>query len=159
MANIQVLAEKMCSADKDFRYMACNDLLVEIKKPEFKLAERMERKVCFVVESHSLQLVDQLLKLLLGDVNSEVQHLAVKWSEIFARGLMCAVLRCWPRRLFPKLLTKSSRNWSGAWESRKTSCATFAASVFTLRHFKFFVRSLCFLLSFMFRHVLTLFSL
>lgn len=78
MANVQVLVEKMCSADKDFRYMACNDLLVELKKPDFKLAERMERKVCSSVATHT-QLVEQLLKLLLEDISSEVQHLAVKW--------------------------------------------------------------------------------
>ena len=44
MASVQVLLDKMTSLDKDFRYMACNDLIVELKKPDFKINERIERK-------------------------------------------------------------------------------------------------------------------
>lgn len=84
MANVQVLIEKMGSADKDYRYMACNDLIKELQKPEFKLTERLERKVRLFLPAHKilthlfLQLVEQLLKLL-EDTNGEVQSLAVKW--------------------------------------------------------------------------------
>ncbi|KAG8436055.1 hypothetical protein GDO86_007236 [Hymenochirus boettgeri] len=64
--HISSLLEKMISSDKDFRFMATNDLMVELQKDSIKLDEDSERKV-----------VKMLLKLL-EDKNGEVQNLAVK---------------------------------------------------------------------------------
>uniref|UniRef100_A0AAY4B150 TATA-binding protein interacting (TIP20) domain-containing protein n=1 Tax=Denticeps clupeoides TaxID=299321 RepID=A0AAY4B150_9TELE len=64
---ISNLLEKMTSTDKDFRFMATNDLMMELQKDSIKLDEDSERKV-----------VAMLLKLL-EDKNGEVQNLAVKW--------------------------------------------------------------------------------
>ncbi|XP_023125814.1 cullin-associated NEDD8-dissociated protein 2 [Amphiprion ocellaris] len=64
--HISNLLEKMTSADKDFRFMATNDLMLELQKDSIKLDEDSERKV-----------VIMLLKLL-EDKNGEVQNLAVK---------------------------------------------------------------------------------
>lgn len=58
---------KMQSSDKDFRFMATNDLMTELQKDSIKLDDDSERKV-----------VRMLLKLL-EDKNGEVQNLAVKW--------------------------------------------------------------------------------
>lgn len=63
---ISNLLEKMTSTDKDFRFMAANDLMMELQKDSIKLDEESERKV-----------VAMLLKLL-EDKNGEVQNLAVK---------------------------------------------------------------------------------
>ncbi|TRY93810.1 hypothetical protein DNTS_012179 [Danionella cerebrum] len=63
---ISNLLEKMTSTDKDFRFMAANDLMMELQKDSIKLDEESERKV-----------VTMLLKLL-EDKNGEVQNLAVK---------------------------------------------------------------------------------
>uniref|UniRef100_A0A8D0D176 TATA-binding protein interacting (TIP20) domain-containing protein n=1 Tax=Sander lucioperca TaxID=283035 RepID=A0A8D0D176_SANLU len=63
---ISNLLEKMTSTDKDFRFMATNDLMLELQKDSIKLDEDSERKV-----------VTMLLKLL-EDKNGEVQNLAVK---------------------------------------------------------------------------------
>ncbi|XP_066581205.1 cullin-associated NEDD8-dissociated protein 1 [Prorops nasuta] len=60
------LLEKMTSNDKDFRFMATNDLMSELQKDSIKLDDDSERKV-----------VKMLLKLL-EDKNGEVQNLAVK---------------------------------------------------------------------------------
>lgn len=60
------LLEKMQSSDKDFRFMATNDLMSELQKDSIKLDDDSERKV-----------VRMLLKLL-EDKNGEVQNLAVK---------------------------------------------------------------------------------
>ncbi|KAG7200534.1 hypothetical protein KM043_001097 [Ampulex compressa] len=60
------LLEKMTSSDKDFRFMATNDLMSELQKDSIKLDDDSERKV-----------VKMLLKLL-EDKNGEVQNLAVK---------------------------------------------------------------------------------
>ncbi|XP_076759288.1 cullin-associated and neddylation-dissociated 1 isoform X1 [Xylocopa sonorina] len=60
------LLEKMTSTDKDFRFMATNDLMSELQKDNIKLDDDSERKV-----------VKMLLKLL-EDKNGEVQNLAVK---------------------------------------------------------------------------------
>lgn len=51
----------------DTRFMATNDLMLELQKDSIKLDEDSERKV-----------VTMLLKLL-EDKNGEVQNLAVKW--------------------------------------------------------------------------------
>ncbi|KAM9859887.1 cullin-associated NEDD8-dissociated protein 2 [Aulostomus maculatus] len=64
--HISNLLEKMTSTDKDFRFMATNDLMLELQKDSIKLDEGSERKV-----------VTMLLKLL-EDKNGEVQNLAVK---------------------------------------------------------------------------------
>ncbi|KAF3690349.1 Cullin-associated NEDD8-dissociated protein 1 [Channa argus] len=64
--HISNLLEKMTSTDKDFRFMATNDLMLELQKDSIKLDEDSERKV-----------VIMLLKLL-EDKNGEVQNLAVK---------------------------------------------------------------------------------
>ncbi|XP_073447845.1 cullin-associated NEDD8-dissociated protein 1-like isoform X1 [Aquarana catesbeiana] len=64
--HISSLLEKMTSSDKDFRFMATNDLMMELQKDAIKLDEDSERKV-----------VKMLLKLL-EDKNGEVQNLAVK---------------------------------------------------------------------------------
>ncbi|XP_022915623.1 cullin-associated NEDD8-dissociated protein 1 [Onthophagus taurus] len=70
MANVSYqianLLEKMQSNDKDFRFMATNDLMTELQKDSIKLDDDSERKV-----------VKMLLKLL-EDKNGEVQNLAVK---------------------------------------------------------------------------------
>ncbi|UYV73428.1 CAND1, partial [Cordylochernes scorpioides] len=70
MANVSYhianLLEKMTSTDKDFRFMATNDLMAELQKDSIKLDDDSERKV-----------VKMLLKLL-EDKNGEVQNLAVK---------------------------------------------------------------------------------
>ena len=60
------LLEKMTSFDKDFRFMATNDLMSELQRDSIKLDDEMERRV-----------VKMLLKLL-EDKNGEVQNLAVK---------------------------------------------------------------------------------
>ena len=57
----------MNSVDKDFRFMATNDLMSELQKDSIKLDEDSERKV-----------VQGVLKLV-EDKNGEVQNLAVKW--------------------------------------------------------------------------------
>lgn len=57
----------MSSSDKDFRFMATNDLLNELQKDSIKLDDDAEKNV-----------VRTLLNLL-KDTNAEVQNLAVKW--------------------------------------------------------------------------------
>ncbi|CAG8542306.1 10983_t:CDS:10 [Racocetra fulgida] len=56
----------MDSNDTDFRYMAANDLMNDLQKPDFTLDETNEKKV-----------VQKVLKLM-DDANGEVQNLAVK---------------------------------------------------------------------------------
>ena len=56
----------MTSTDKDFRFMATNDLMSELQKDSIKLDDDSERKI-----------VRMVLKLL-EDKNGEVQNLAVK---------------------------------------------------------------------------------
>ncbi|RCH96938.1 Cullin-associated NEDD8-dissociated protein 1 [Rhizopus azygosporus] len=60
------LLEKMNNQDRDFRYMALNDLMNELQKDTFILESSIESKV-----------VKGVLQLL-NDKNSEVQNLAVK---------------------------------------------------------------------------------
>ncbi|XP_065897890.1 cullin-associated NEDD8-dissociated protein 1-like [Dysidea avara] len=64
--HISTLLDKMMSIDKDFRFMATNDLMVELQKDSIKLDDDSERKV-----------VQSILKLV-EDKNGEVQNLAVK---------------------------------------------------------------------------------
>lgn len=56
----------MTSSDKDFRFMATNDLMTELQKDSIKLDDESEKKV-----------VRMVLKLL-EDKNGEVQNLAVR---------------------------------------------------------------------------------
>jgi cullin-associated NEDD8-dissociated protein 1 len=42
---ISGLLEKMLSTDKDFRFMATNDLMVELQKDSIKLDDETERRV------------------------------------------------------------------------------------------------------------------
>ncbi|KAL0093191.1 TATA binding protein interacting protein [Phycomyces blakesleeanus] len=60
------LCVQMCNEDRDFRYMALNDLMNELQKPSFTLEKSVEIKV-----------VRAVLKLM-DDKNGEVQNLAVK---------------------------------------------------------------------------------
>lgn len=57
----------MNNQDRDFRYMALNDLMNELQKDSFILESSIESRV-----------VKGVLQLL-NDKNSEVQNLAVKW--------------------------------------------------------------------------------
>lgn len=57
----------MSSEDRDFRYMALNDLTNELQKETFHMEALIEAKVVKAV----LQLMN--------DKNGEVQNLAVKW--------------------------------------------------------------------------------
>ena len=61
----------MSSSDKDFRFMATNDLMGELQKDSIKLDDDSERKV-----------VKMLLRLL-EDKNGEVQNLAVRWYVMY----------------------------------------------------------------------------
>lgn len=74
---IQLCSFQMASSDKDFRFMATNDLMGELQKDSIKLDDDSERKV-----------VKMLLRLL-EDKNGEVQNLAVSWfvnlSQIFVK--------------------------------------------------------------------------
>lgn len=56
----------MTSNDKDFRFMATNDLMTELQKDSIKLDDESERKVV------------RMVLHLLEDKNGEVQNLAVK---------------------------------------------------------------------------------
>lgn len=63
---VSTLLEKLTSPDKDFRYMAANDLMNELQKETLQIDDAMENKI-----------VNALLKAL-DDKNGEVQNLAVK---------------------------------------------------------------------------------
>ena len=43
------LSTQMMSSDKDFRFMATNDLMAELQKDSIKLDDDSERKVRFVL--------------------------------------------------------------------------------------------------------------
>ncbi|CEP12785.1 hypothetical protein [Parasitella parasitica] len=62
------LLEKMSNEDRDFRYMALNDLMNELQKESFHMEAMIEEKVV------------QAVLLLMDDKNGEVQNLAVKCS-------------------------------------------------------------------------------
>ncbi|CAK8675597.1 unnamed protein product [Clavelina lepadiformis] len=64
--HISSLLDKMNSHDKDYRFMATNDLMMELQKDSIKLDDESEKKV-----------IKMLLKLL-EDKNGEVQNLAVR---------------------------------------------------------------------------------
>ena len=60
------LLEKMQNSDRDIRFMATTDLLLELQKDSFKLDDDNERK-----------LISAIIKVL-QDSSGEVQNLAVK---------------------------------------------------------------------------------
>jgi cullin-associated NEDD8-dissociated protein 1 len=62
-----IICVQMNSRDKDFRYMATADLVVELDKDTFKLDADSEKRLTAMV-----------LKLL-EDNSNQVQELAVKW--------------------------------------------------------------------------------
>ena len=62
-----ILLLQMSSVDKDFRFMATNDLMTELQRDSIKLDDDSERKVVLAI----LKLVQ--------DKNGEVQNLAVRW--------------------------------------------------------------------------------
>jgi hypothetical protein len=64
---VNAILEETVKRDKDYRYMATSDLLLELQKDSFKPDTDGERKIC-----------KALLKLL-NDQSSDVQGLAVKW--------------------------------------------------------------------------------
>ncbi|XP_046445430.1 cullin-associated NEDD8-dissociated protein 1-like [Daphnia pulex] len=64
--HIAYLLEKMASCDKDFRFMATNDLMGELQKDSIKLDDDSEQKVV------------KMLLHLLEDKNGEIQNLAVR---------------------------------------------------------------------------------
>ncbi|RDD39311.1 Cullin-associated NEDD8-dissociated protein 1 [Trichoplax sp. H2] len=66
MYTIQSLLDKMNSVDKDYRFMATNDLISALQHEYFKLDDESEKKV-----------VSTVMRLL-EDKNGEVQNLAVK---------------------------------------------------------------------------------
>ncbi len=45
ISNLSTLLEKMTSVDKDFRFMATNDLMTELQNDSIKLDDDSERKV------------------------------------------------------------------------------------------------------------------
>jgi len=50
-----MLCEQMTSSDKDFRFMATNDLMSELQKDSIKLDDDSERKVSHisVIDAHA----------------------------------------------------------------------------------------------------------
>jgi len=58
MTGIAHLLEKMTSSDKDFRFMATNDLMTELQKDSIKLDDDSERKVVKML----LKLEDKMVK-------------------------------------------------------------------------------------------------
>ena len=70
----------MTSTDKDFRFMATNDLMTELQKDSIKLDDDSERKV-----------VKMLLKLL-EDKNGEVQNLAVRYLSVIVQLCITSIL-------------------------------------------------------------------
>ncbi|KAL3080781.1 hypothetical protein niasHS_014886 [Heterodera schachtii] len=64
--HISGLLEKMTNVDKDFRYMAVNDLMAELSKQSITLDEDMERRIV------------RALLTLIQDKNGEVQNLACR---------------------------------------------------------------------------------
>ncbi|KAK0411409.1 hypothetical protein QR680_005641 [Steinernema hermaphroditum] len=64
--HIAMLLDKMNSPDKDYRFMATNDMIVELQRDSLKLDDDTEKKIV------------QMILRLLDDKNGEVQNLAVK---------------------------------------------------------------------------------
>uniref|UniRef100_UPI003AAB08F0 cullin-associated NEDD8-dissociated protein 1 isoform X2 n=1 Tax=Centroberyx gerrardi TaxID=166262 RepID=UPI003AAB08F0 len=93
--HISNLLEKMTSSDKDFRFMATNDLMSELQKDSIKLDDDSERKV-----------VKMILKLL-EDKNGEVQNLAVKWQGGLLVNFHPSILSCLlPQLTSPRLAVR-----------------------------------------------------
>ena len=47
----------MTSSDKDFRFMATNDLMTELQKDSIKLDDDSERKVCLYMVWHLFEVI------------------------------------------------------------------------------------------------------
>jgi hypothetical protein len=67
IANLSTLLEKMTSVDKDFRFMATNDLMAELQNDSIKLDDDSERKVKKIYDNNFSKTcqISVLLKLLL----------------------------------------------------------------------------------------------
>uniref|UniRef100_A0A7N6AH07 TATA-binding protein interacting (TIP20) domain-containing protein n=1 Tax=Anabas testudineus TaxID=64144 RepID=A0A7N6AH07_ANATE len=89
--HISNLLEKMTSSDKDFRFMATNDLMTELQKDSIKLDDDSERKV-----------VRMILKLL-EDKNGEVQNLAGGLLVNFHPSILSCLL---PQLTSPRLAVR-----------------------------------------------------
>ncbi len=92
---MQALVEKMSSSDKDFRYMACNDLLAEIKKGDFKVNERLERKVAITMPSVIHRVVDWATAPSVARCewrSSELSSQMVSFSRLILSGSLVAFL-------------------------------------------------------------------
>lgn len=78
----------MSNEDRDFRYMALNDLINDLQKNNLRnMDENIERKIIRAVLA------------LMNDKNGEVQNLAVKWyarddfvNRVLVVDLLCAAL-------------------------------------------------------------------
>lgn len=90
---IQNLLERMNSADKDFRFMATNDLMGELQHDKFRMDDESETKV-----------TSQIVNLLM-DKNGEVQNLAVK-----CLGFLVSKIKDDRRQLVIKSLCQMLRN-------------------------------------------------
>ena len=78
----------MGSVDKDFRFMATNDLMTELQKDSIKLDDDSEKKV-----------VQSVLKLV-EDKNGEVQNLAVKWQVLNSKSSLLRCLLCYNQPIY-----------------------------------------------------------
>ncbi|KAI1239333.1 Cullin-associated NEDD8-dissociated protein 1, partial [Lamprotornis superbus] len=72
--HISNLLEKMTSSDKDFRFMATNDLMTELQKDSIKLDDDSERKVVKMI----LKLLEDKNGYLLGPLVSKVKEYQVE---------------------------------------------------------------------------------
>lgn len=95
--HISTLLDKMMSIDKDFRFMATNDLMVELQKDSIKLDDDSERKV-----------VQSILKLV-EDKNGEVQNLAVKCLAPLVRKIRDTHIETIVNTLATKMFSDSER--------------------------------------------------
>ncbi|XP_044772288.1 cullin-associated NEDD8-dissociated protein 2 isoform X3 [Neomonachus schauinslandi] len=109
--HISSLLEKMTSSDKDFRFMATSDLMLELQKDSIQLDEDSERKV-----------VKMLLRLL-EDKNGEVQNLAVKWLGAPLGAFHASLLHCLlPQLSSPRLAVR--KRAVGALGHLAAACST-----------------------------------
>jgi cullin-associated NEDD8-dissociated protein 1 len=76
------LLDKMTNPDSDFRFMATNDLLIELNKEQFALDNHTEPKV-----------IDAILKQL-TDSNSEVQNVAIKCLSPLSKKIRKVLYAC-----------------------------------------------------------------
>ncbi|KAG8464070.1 hypothetical protein KFE25_000238 [Diacronema lutheri] len=91
--SLSLILDRMASRDKDFRYMATSDLLVELQKETFKMDSESERKLC------------QMSIKLLSDAAGDVQGLAVKCLPLLVRKVQTAHVEEMVDRLFQMVKT------------------------------------------------------